>query len=124
MSGKPMARSYGHGMELKAFNSTNHSLQNHCSTNQNASWILHDHGTIPHGTAQTILPTHNDSICTVLTMRSYMYPSISLINKYYYYYLNIIIDTYSANMNQSNSMVRVRYFLGVFNSTCYPSSLK
>ena len=44
MSGKPTARSYGHGTESKTLYSTNHSAQNHGSTNQNA-WTRHDHRT-------------------------------------------------------------------------------
>ncbi|KAK3741686.1 hypothetical protein QZH41_009237 [Actinostola sp. cb2023] len=44
MSGKPTARSCGHGTVSKTFYSTNHSAQNHRSTNQNA-WIRHGHGT-------------------------------------------------------------------------------
>ena len=42
---KPTAQSYCHCTESKTFYSTNHSMQNHCSTNQN-TWILHNHGTV------------------------------------------------------------------------------
>ena len=65
MSGKPTARSYGHGTESKTLHSTNHSAQNHRSANQNA-WIRHDDGAIlsPHGTNRTVATSHlyeNDS---------------------------------------------------------------
>ena len=40
--------------------STNHSAQNHCSTNQNA-WIPHDEGAIrsPHGMNRTVTTSHS-----------------------------------------------------------------
>jgi len=52
MSVKPTARSYGHGTESKTLYSTNHSAQNHRSTNKKA-WIKHDiMAQYRHGTAQ------------------------------------------------------------------------
>ena len=59
------AQSYGHGTESKTLYSTNHSEQNHFSTNQNA-WIRHDDGAIQlrYGTNRTVATSHsyeNDS---------------------------------------------------------------
>jgi len=70
MSGKPTVRSYGHGTESNTLYSTNHSAQNHFSTNQNA-WIWHGHGTVPslHGTNRTVTTSHsyeNDSIIIII----------------------------------------------------------
>jgi len=61
---------YGHSPESKTLYSTNHSAQNHCSSNQNA-WIPHDHDTISslHGMNRTITSSYsyeNDSSTLVL----------------------------------------------------------
>ena len=65
MSGKPTAQRYGHGTESKTLFSTNHRVQNHHSTNQNA-WIQHDDGAIRswYSTNHTVTTSHsyeNDS---------------------------------------------------------------
>ena len=76
MSGKPTARSYGHSTESKTLYSTNHSPQNHRSTDQNA-WIRHDEGAIRsrYGTNGTVVTSHsyendyNNTASVVATQR-------------------------------------------------------
>ena len=60
MSGKLTVQSYGHSTESNTLYSTNHSVQNHFSTNQNA-WIPHDDGVIRslHGTNRTVTTSHS-----------------------------------------------------------------